>query len=110
MNKNPFISYHKINDTFETLDLKLIKILKDPILLLKNDFKSGLIFGSDLSQNMVILRISKTHEIQIMRILDCIQEDFSIDMAILQNTLYTVSYSDRVSSIVFEPEEVVLFK
>jgi hypothetical protein len=69
MEKCPFISYHRINSTFETVDLKMIKLMRDPIVFLKLDKPSGLIFGSDLSVNMVVLRISRYSDIQILRIL-----------------------------------------
>lgn len=81
MEKCPFISYHRINDTFETVDLKLIKMMKDPIVFLKLDSSSGLIFGSDMRTNMVVLRISRTNDIQILRILDDVQADFAYDLA-----------------------------
>lgn len=81
MEKHPFISYHRINDTFETVDLKIIKIMRDPIVLLKSDIKSGLFFGSDLSTNMVVLRISRTNDLQILRYLPNIQTDFALDLA-----------------------------
>lgn len=107
MEKCPFISYHRINDTFETVDLKLIKMMRDPIVFLKLDSASGLVFGSDLSTNMVVLRISRTNDIQILRILDNVQADFAYDMAFYQKTIYSIGYDDKAAAINFISKEQI---
>lgn len=107
MEKYPFISYHRINDTFETIDLKIIRTMHDPIVLLKCDKNSGLFFGSDLATNMIVLRISRTNDLQILRHLPKIQADFAYDLAFQDKILYYVSHDDKAAAVHFISKEQI---
>lgn len=105
MQKTPLVSLHHFTEKMELIDLLVIKSSRDPIINLHADTHSGLIFGTDISANIFLLRIGDNFNLQLLRVLSNVQEDYSVGFAYLNKSLYYSSLSKEIDCITFDRNE-----
>lgn len=74
MKKTPIVTLHHFTNKLELIDMLVIKTSRDPIISLHADVNSGIIFGTDMSENIFLMRIGDSFNLQLLRILSKIQE------------------------------------
>ena len=112
MQKTPLVTLHHFTEKMEMIDMLVIKGSRDPIVNLHADIHSGIIFATDISENIFLIRIGDHFNLQLLRILSKVQEgkssnysDYTTGFAYFGKTLYYSSLSRELSCIKFEKNE-----
>ncbi len=112
MTKCPLVTLHHFTDKMELIDMIVIKGSRDPIINLHADIHSGLIYGTDISENIFLIRIGDSFNLQLLRVLNKVQEgslelqiDYAVGFASFAKTLYFSSLSKEVHCIKFDKNE-----
>jgi hypothetical protein len=74
MQKAPLVTLHHFTEKMELIDMIVIKGSRDPIINLHADIHSGIIYGTDISENIFLIRIGDNFNLQLLRVLNKVQE------------------------------------
>ena len=74
MQKAPLVTLHHFTEKMELIDMIVIKGSRDPIINLHADIHSGIIYGTDISENIFLIRIGDSFNLQLLRVLNKVQE------------------------------------
>lgn len=74
MQKAPLVTLHHFTEKMELIDMIVIKGSRDPIISLHADIHSGIIYGTDISENIFLIRIGDSFNLQLLRVLNKVQE------------------------------------
>ena len=74
MQKTPLVTLHHFTEKMEMIDMLVIKGSRDPIVNLHADIHSGIIYATDISENIFLIRIGDHFNLQLLRILSKVQE------------------------------------
>lgn len=112
MQKTPLVTLHHFTEKMELIDMLVITGQRDPIINLTPDIHSGIIFATDISQNVYFIRIGDSLNLQLLRILPKVQEgkytvtaDYSVGFAFWEKHLFFSSLSNHINTIKFSRNE-----
>lgn len=111
MQKTPLVTLHHFTEKMEMIDMLVIKSSRDPIVNLHADIHSGIIYATDISENIFLIRIGDHFNLQLLRILSKVQEgtvylsDYTVGFAFFGKTLFYSSLSRDLCCINFDTNE-----
>lgn len=74
MAKTPLVTLHHFTEKMELIDALVIKGSREPIVNLHADNSSGIIYATDISENIFLIRIGDSFNLQLLRVLPKVQE------------------------------------
>lgn len=74
MQKTPLVTLHHFTEKMELIDMVVIKGSRDPIVSLHADTNIGIIYATDISENIFLIRIGDRFNLQLLRVLTKVQE------------------------------------
>jgi len=74
MAKTPMVTLHHFTEKMELIDALIIKGSREPIVNLHADPNSGIIYATDISENIFLIRIGDSFNLQLLRVLTKVQE------------------------------------
>lgn len=105
MQKTPLVTLHHFTEKMELIDMIVIRGSRDPIVCLRADDHSGMIFATDISENIFLIRIGDSFNLQLLRVISKIQEDYTVGFAFSNKSLYFSSLSKEINCIKFDKND-----
>ena len=104
VSREPFLSLHKLQPSFECLHLQRISEFDKQIITMCKDEATGIICSADYGKNIMLIRITANDKIDFVQVLREVHTDYPFSMLIKENRLYTCSLSQKVTAIEFQTD------
>lgn len=104
LTREPFLSLHKLQPTFECLHLQKLSELDKQIITMRRDEVSGVICVADYGKNIILVRLTSKDKIDFVQVLKDVHTDYPFSMIVRENRVYTCSLSQKVTAIEFQQD------